>query len=177
MRSTGWHLKARENTVSHPGSPRQPCRGALPIPASPRPLSWSQSGVLRCPQLSWAQTFRKKLETHGKILSDLKFGHEGVLAGIKQRGRGQASCSSSGAPLPHNSALSTPAPQQPRDRGMGRDTQQALGALIAVTTEQLQVITNSRLPTALLGLARVQNGAGSVCPCTRVCTHVSVCAH
>lgn len=60
---------------------------------------------------------------------------------------------------------------------MGRDTQQALGALIAVTTEQLQVITNSRLPTALLGLARVQNGAGSVCPCTRVCTHVSVCVH
>ena len=39
-------------------------------------------------------------------------------------------------------------PQQPRDRGMGRDTQQALGALIAVMTEQLQVIPTpgSQLP-------------------------------
>lgn len=62
---------ASKGKREHGEPPREPeiaLSGSPARPRLPRPLSWSQPGALRCPQLSWAQTFRKELETHEKSL-------------------------------------------------------------------------------------------------------------
>ena len=165
--------------------PETALKGSPARPSTPRPVSWSHPGALSCPQPKLGrQDFRKKLETHREILSDLRFGREGPLLESGREGEarlGQASCCSPGAPLLHNSTLSPPPPpQQPRDGGW-EEPRQAPGALTAMITEQLQISPTPcpRLPDqAWQGLRMEQGMSVSVYACvsTCICVYLCVCA-
>lgn len=132
----------REPPWEPPDSPaREPCPWWLPPGGGGAHPSHLQISIL---VPSWGtklpvtgagliQNLREKLETHGEILSDLRFGREGRGQLLVSSREGAARL---GQPLltwgssTHNSALPT-TPSQPNDEGW-EEARQALGAVIMV---------------------------------------------
>lgn len=132
--------------MSHPGSPQTALQGSpahggchpggggahpshlqisILVPSWGTKLPITGAGLI--------QNLREKLETHGEVLSDLRFGREGRGQLLVSSREGAARL---GQPLltwgssTHNSALPT-TPSQPNDEGW-EEAKQALGAVIMV---------------------------------------------